>query len=618
MVYIYWPKFLLVKPDSVGNFVVIGYRKAGADIVILSLVKAEHYIRNVQKPYIKVGLLDKLGELHLDPGYYNASEAKIVEFVPPKLTLMQFFSLEPISLMLPEKINTDPFDEDPKATNFSKLLNYKEIEYNNTLRLTLDVINLYYRHLELFNNQYKEYAEHKVDLTRFWNSTKKWTKKTLAYYMLCQVILYVVMTGRLMAGNLSAMLNWKKLPLISWSVTMQQIDLRAQQLCYIPVQYMRINGRLRFCSANPRLKDDSSAPESDVQKPKPSRRISISSFQSLPCEFYPDYIRLYNTLWLIANDVSLGVTFGAFLLEKRDAISSCLHIFLRAALYIQPMRITEVLDENPFGIKLNGELSRFLSELFIWIIDLSYALFIEPLTLTSTLNSIVEIVAHCATLFGATFALALTVDVLIFLSLHISLFYIISAKLYRWQITVMKTLFYLFCGKKINILRKRIDNDTFQLDQMLMGTLIFIVLIFLFPTVFAFYLTYTLMRGLLVVIATFLESLMALLNHFPLFALLLRVKDPKRLPGGISIMLRGDHYSLENNPLKVSMMFRPYSDLMAVIADNFNLVKIIPKILVGQPIMIHRISFYQLLYSSLPIKPIEPNLLWVELKHALI
>lgn len=39
------------------------------------------------------------------------------------------------------------------------------------------------------------------------------------------------------------------------------------------------------------------------------------------------------------------------------------------------------------------------------------------------------------------------------------------------------------------------------------------------------------MRLCLLVIQASLETLLALVNHFPLFALMLRVKDPWRLPG---------------------------------------------------------------------------------------
>jgi len=34
-----------------------------------------------------------------------------------------------------------------------------------------------------------------------------------------------------------------------------------------------------------------------------------------------------------------------------------------------------------------------------------------------------------------------------------------------------------------------------------------------------------------------LEAVLAFLNHFPLFAMMLRVKDPQRLPGGLSFSL---------------------------------------------------------------------------------
>lgn len=87
------------------------------------------------------------------------------------------------------------------------------------------------------------------------------------------------------------------------------------------------------------------------------------------------------------------------------------------------------------------------------------------------------------------------------------------------------------------MLRNRIDSCDYDLDQLLIGTILFTLLIFLLPTVLVFYLTFASARMAIIMLKATLEMLLACLNHFPLFALMLRVKDSKRLPGGIRFEL---------------------------------------------------------------------------------
>jgi phosphatidylinositol glycan class Q protein len=47
-------------------------------------------------------------------------------------------------------------------------------------------------------------------------------------------------------------------------------------------------------------------------------------------------------------------------------------------------------------------------------------------------------------------------------------------------------------GKKLNILRSRVDFAEFDLDQLLLGTILFTVLVFLFPTIAAYYVLFSL------------------------------------------------------------------------------------------------------------------------------
>ena len=118
---------------------------------------------------------------------------------------------------------------------------------------------------------------------------------------------------------------------------------------------------------------------------------------------------------------------------------------------------------------------------------------------------------------------------------------------------VVGTLISVFTGKRRNVLRQRVDNWEYDIDQLILGTVLFTLVVFLMPTVFVYYALFALVSlhpqfapchrsfivcfqirlGLLFVFAL-IEVGLACVNYFPLFALLLRIKDPARLPGLLS------------------------------------------------------------------------------------
>jgi phosphatidylinositol N-acetylglucosaminyltransferase subunit Q len=127
--------------------------------------------------------------------------------------------------------------------------------------------------------------------------------------------------------------------------------------------------------------------------------------------------------------------------------------------------------------------------------------------------------------------LAISSDLLSLLTVHIYAFYLASARIYHWQWMILISLFHLFRGKKQNVLRNRIDSCDYDLDQLLVGTILFTLLVFLLPTVAVFYINFAIARMSIISLKASFETLLSCLNHFPLFALMLRVKDPRRLPG---------------------------------------------------------------------------------------
>ncbi|KAI7907165.1 N-acetylglucosaminyl transferase component-domain-containing protein [Cokeromyces recurvatus] len=209
------------------------------------------------------------------------------------------------------------------------------------------------------------------------------------------------------------------------------------------------------------------------------------------------YISFYNSMWLVANDIIIGLAIGSFLKANHTVMANELHKILHTYTVesIQSMMLWFL--ESPAGLKLNHELGSFLSELFLWLIGLW---------------------THFA------------------------------ARIFNWQLVILGSLFNLFRGKKRNILRNRIDSCDYDLDQLLLGTSLFTLLTFLFPTVLVYYLTFALGRVGIIFLQAVMETILAFFNHFPLFAIMLRIKDPHRLPGGLKFeIFKHDYFLLEHH-----------------------------------------------------------------------
>jgi hypothetical protein len=94
----------------------------------------------------------------------------------------------------------------------------------------------------------------------------------------------------------------------------------------------------------------------------------------------------FNTLWLIVNDMAIGLAFGAFLLENNQVLAEhanhttqvpspsfyrarLKNSFFKLLLFHLPRNALYWLDAWPAGLKLNTEMSRFYANTFISVID---------------------------------------------------------------------------------------------------------------------------------------------------------------------------------------------------------------------------------------------------------
>lgn len=133
----------------------------------------------------------------------------------------------------------------------------------------------------------------------------------------------------------------------------------------------------------------------------------------------------------------------------------------------------------PWGIKLNTPLSQFLGTRYLYILDLWKLFYSEFISIY--LLMFVDFLLILLP-FGFTLSITALHDFLKFLNLCLICFFVISNRVFTLQVSALKSLGRLFMGKKWNILRERVDSCDFNMNQLLVGTIVFTILLFLLPT----------------------------------------------------------------------------------------------------------------------------------------
>ncbi|KAI8229793.1 N-acetylglucosaminyl transferase component [Colletotrichum sp. SAR 10_96] len=405
---------------------------------------------------------------------------------------------------------------------------------------------------------------------------------------------YMLMGHRAVAEFLLQILEFRLkdnyLALKDISATAQQVEIRLQQFCYWPMQYTTLRQR----------KND---------------------WESVTTS-HPDYIRFYNSLWLVANDVIIGIALGSYIIDNAEWVANAISELLSKYTVQALQSSISWLMGWPAGLKLNSELAMFLGDLFLWVIDYWSNCIV---TLQPVLPHIIWFIGF-SSFAGASMPIAMFSDLLSALTVHIYSFYLASARIYHWQLTILISLFHLFRGKKHNVLRNRIDSCDYDLDQLLVGTILFTLLFFLLPTVVVFYLNFAIARMVIISLKAVFDTLLSCLNHFPLFALMLRVKDPRRLPGGIRFELRDTHdYRLNNTsnepptsvvylksiPLTFRAMFHQYFQMGNRIRKHYLSPQVLLCLLTGRFVPpLNRKNLYSLQYSMLPARRAGIRQMW--------
>ncbi|XP_065838494.1 phosphatidylinositol N-acetylglucosaminyltransferase subunit Q-like [Oscarella lobularis] len=244
-----------------------------------------------------------------------------------------------------------------------------------------------------------------------------------------------------------------------------------------------------------------------------------------------------NLIFSIGIDVIIGIVILKFLCLGDNDVSSTVanRIVTGAATTIR--NLTELLtwfEDAPGGLKLNEDLNRFLKDFFLYLITI-WSGYLRDVV-RPCLPYVIYFIGLSG-MMGFSVVVTLCGDLLSILTLHVYCFYVFAAKIYSLQVYALISLWRLFTGKKWNILRRRVDSFQYDKNQLLLGTLLFTILVFLLPTVAVYYLLFTMIRLAVLVLHSLANWLLYVIVNFPVYSLLLWLVDPKQLPSGIRIEL---------------------------------------------------------------------------------
>ncbi|KAL0483119.1 hypothetical protein AKO1_015009 [Acrasis kona] len=211
-------------------------------------------------------------------------------------------------------------------------------------------------------------------------------------------------------------------------------------------------------------------------------------------------------------------------------------------------RVDLLLTSRPAGIKLNAQLGSMLGQMSLagiqWWTDL-----LMVVKFLADYMLMLVVVVGC---FGISFSLGVLFDLLSVLSSHLVLFYLMSARVYSIELNAIVSLFRLFLGKKRNVLRNRIDSCDYSMEQIVLGTFMFTLLCFLFPTIAAYYMCFATVSVAVTGVHMIVQTIITLLNEFPIWGLIDHFKTGGEVDG-IWFRVKKDDYASSVHPHKIIM-----------------------------------------------------------------
>lgn len=276
----------------------------------------------------------------------------------------------------------------------------------------------------------------------------------------------------------------------------------------------------------------------------------------------------WNALLLYVCDMALGYLLSSAL-EAHEAWLVQRGVQLLDAMDAPALRsVLDWLAHWPLGIKLNTELALFSRDVLASIAEAHSAYVLQPLF--AHLSQFVQGCCWVSRCLGATVLLSVLLDTLMVLGMHVRGMYFLVRHVYLFFTRAAGSLFDMFRGKKRNpIHHGRLDTAEYEVDQLFLGTILFTLLVFLFPTVLMFYATVAAAHLAVLCVYAGLVSLVRLLGALPLYTLILRVWNSARVPCGVALV---GQYRMKGCAIGLTAALAPLHSALRPLAEVPHLV----------------------------------------------
>ncbi|KAH7286101.1 hypothetical protein KP509_33G058400 [Ceratopteris richardii] len=238
----------------------------------------------------------------------------------------------------------------------------------------------------------------------------------------------------------------------------------------------------------------------------------------------------HSTWSAIIFDLVFGLVWGAIFLSYRSAIGFQIRVMFQS-LTDDLLRTGCIwLMGVPAGFKLNTELAGMLGLFSLNVIQVWSTLvyLLKPL-----FGPFLYMLALSGMILGITVPAAIIADMLFLVTFHISTLHQLVAFIYSNQLQALAALWRLFRGRKRNALRGRIDTYDCNVEQHVVGSLMFTPLLLLLPTTSVFYIFFTMLFSSLSILRLLLQIFIAIVHCFPYAQVAIWLVQPRRFPSGI-------------------------------------------------------------------------------------
>ncbi|ETW43961.1 hypothetical protein PFNF135_01560 [Plasmodium falciparum NF135/5.C10] len=265
-----------------------------------------------------------------------------------------------------------------------------------------------------------------------------------------------------------------------------------------------------------------------------------------PSEYYKYREILLIRIINLIIDIFLG--FLIFLLLYFNVIN--LHyISEKAQIFYGTSTLTSILGtllQNPLGFKLNNNFTSFIGSILVSILD-KWDLFTNTIPVNN--STVLNFVGYTS-LLGFSFFLSFVIDYLRFVTAHVTIIYLFLKKICTLFHKNMYSLYLLFNGKKWNILKLRVDTNYYSNEEVLLGTILFTILIFLYPTIFVLVLVFGLIYLIINRIIYLLCVMEKIILYTPFYIFFIQPNCNKYISKGFKFTIYevGEHELLKRYP----------------------------------------------------------------------